>query len=352
MKDVVILIPCYNPSKKLLQLVSELIENDFSKIIVVNDGSNRNLNIFEKLKEYKNIDVLEYKENIGKGYALKYGINYYLENLKQEYKGIVTVDADLQHTFPDIINISLKLLGNQDSLILGRRNFNMKKVPLSNKIGNKITSVIFSFLYGTKVHDTQTGLRGIPNRYLNLSLEAKGKKFEYEMNMLIKFSKEKINILEVPIETIYFKKNDSKFNKVTDSIMIYQALFTEYIKYGLTSFFAAIIDIIIFTFFVNTFNTIDNNLTIVIGTVLARVVSGFVNFNLTKYLVFKTHDKSENMLGKFYLHTACNMIVSALLVMLAHNLLPMIHESYFKMVVDTLIYLVGYKIQKKYIFKA
>ncbi len=352
MNDVVVLIPCYNPNKKLLQLISDLIKNDFQKIIVVNDGSNRNLDIFNKLKEYKNIDLLEYKENKGKGYALKYGINYYLENLKTEYKGIVMADADLQHSVPDIINISLKLLGNQDSLILGRRNFNAKKVPLSNKLGNKITSIIFSFLYGSHVHDTQTGLRGVPNRYLNLCLESKGKRFEYEMNMLIKFTKNHVNILEVPISTIYFKKSDSKFNKVTDSIMIYQALFTEYIKYGLTSFCAAIVDIIIFTFFVNTFNTMNNNLTIIIGTVLARTVSGFLNFNLTKYLVFKTHEKGENMLSKFYLHTFCNMTASAILVMLLHNLFPMIHESYFKLVVDTLIYLVGYKIQKKYIFKA
>ncbi len=352
MNDVVVLIPCYNPNKKLLQLISELIKNDFKKIIVVNDGSNRNLEIFNKLKEYKNLDILEYKENKGKGYALKYGINYYLENYKTLYKGIVMADADLQHSVSDIINITIKLLGNQDSLILGMRNFNEKKVPLSNKLGNKITSAIFSFLYGTHVHDTQTGLRGIPNRYLNLCLESKGKRFEYEMNMLIKFTKEKINILEVPISTIYFKKSDSKFNKITDSIMVYQALFTEYIKYGLTSFCAAIVDIIIFTFFVNTFNTMNNNLTIIIGTVLARVISGFLNFNLTKYLVFKTHEKSDTMLGKFYLHTACNMIASALLVMLFHNLLPMIHESYFKLVVDTLIYIFGYKIQKKYIFKA
>ncbi len=352
MKDVVILIPAYNPSKKLLQLLDELINADFFKIIVVNDGSTEGKKIFDKVQEYPNVDLLEYEENRGKGYALKYGINYYLENFTKEYKGIVTCDADLQHSVADIINVSLKLVANQDSLILGYRDFNLKNVPFNSKFGNKVTSFLFRFLYGESIKDTQTGLRGIPNRYLNLSLEANGKKFEYEMNILINFVKNKINIIEIPITTIYYKHSESKFKRINDSILIYKALFNEYIKYGLTSLFAAVFDLIIFTFFVNTFTTLDNNLTIILGTIIARIISGFINFNLTKYLVFDSHERSEKLLGKFYLHSACNVVASAILVMIFHNLLPMIHESYFKILVDTMIYLVGFKIQKHWIFKS
>lgn len=352
MKNVVILIPAYNPSKKLLQLLDELTEANFEKIIVVNGGSKENKKIFEKVREYKNVVLLEYKENKGKGYALKYGINYYLENFTKEYRGIVTCDADLQHSVEDITNVALKLLGNQDSLILGYRDFNLKQVPFASKFGNKLTSFLFKYLYGKTIKDTQTGLRAIPNRYLNLSLEASGNKFDYEMNILIKFVKEKINIVEVPISTIYFKKSESKFNRISDSILIYRALLNEFIKCGLTSLCAAVIDLIVFTFFINTFNTLDNNLAIILGTIIARIISAFINFNLTKYFVFDSHEKSEKMLVKFYLHNACNMVASALLVMFFHHLLPMIHESYLKMLVDIIIYLIGYKIQKHWIFKA
>ena len=111
----------------------------------------------------------------------------YLENLKNNYKGIVTVDADYQHLPNDVLNIALRLLGNQDSLILGIRDFSEKGVPTLNRFGNRLTSFIFKLLYGENIKDTQTGLRGIPNRYLNLCLEASGKRFEFEMNMLIKF---------------------------------------------------------------------------------------------------------------------------------------------------------------------
>ncbi len=353
MKDVAILIPAYNPSNKLKKLVDDLKEYEIGKILIINDGSDsRHNKIFEELQKIDNIEVIGYSSNKGKGVALKYGINYYLENYKNKYKGIITVDADYQHAPTDIINVALRLLGNQDSLILGVRDFNSKKVPFASKFGNKLTSIVFNFLYGIKIKDTQTGLRGIPNRHLNLCLESSGKRFEYEMNMLIKFVKNKINILFVPINTIYYKKSESKFNRIIDSIIIYKAMLTEYIKYGLTSLCAAMVDLIIFTLFIKFFNTIDANLAIVIGTAIARIVSAFLNFNLTKYLVFDSKEKSEKIIGKFYLLNVCNMAISALLVLILHNLFPFVLETVFKVIVDTCIYFIGYKIQKKYIFKA
>ena len=229
MHDVVILIPTYNPNEKLLKLVSELIKNNFSKVIIVNDGSTNNLEIFEKLKTINECILLEYKTNKGKGYALKYGIKYYLDNLK-EFKGIITVDCDYQHIPYDIENISSKLLSNLDKVILGSRDFNKKQVPILNRLGNKFTSFVFELLYKTKINDTQTCLRGISNKYLPLCLETEGARFEFEMNMLINFSKEHIKFLEIPIETIYHTKGESKFHKIIDSIKVYKVLFIKYLK--------------------------------------------------------------------------------------------------------------------------
>ena len=46
----------------------------------------------------------------------------------------------------------------------------------------------------------------------------------YKTKALIKINK--INILKVPIETIYYSKGESKFNKFKDSIIIYKVLFS------------------------------------------------------------------------------------------------------------------------------
>jgi len=170
MNDVVIIIPSYNPDSKLINLVNDLINNNFSKIIIVNDGSTRGRKIFDILKEREECIILEYKVNKGKGYALKYGISCYLEKFKSTHKGIVLCDCDYQHHPDDILNISNILLNNQDSLILGIRDFRGKGIPNTSKYGNKITSSLFKLLYGKKINDTQTGLRGIPNRYLHFTL--------------------------------------------------------------------------------------------------------------------------------------------------------------------------------------
>ena len=131
MNDVVILIPAYNPNHRLIDLVKDLELSGFKKILVINDGSLKKYQkVFLELEKISSCLVLEYSENKGKGYAIKYGINYYLENLKNAYKGIVTVDDDYQHEPDDIKNIALKLLGNQDSLILGVRDFKTKGLPL------------------------------------------------------------------------------------------------------------------------------------------------------------------------------------------------------------------------------
>ena len=350
MHNIVILIPAYNPNQKLINLVLEL-KNNFSKIIIVNDGSNKKTHkIFQELKTYAECIVLEYSENEGKGYALKYGINYYLENLKDNYQGIVTADCDYQHKPDDIINVALKLLGNQDSIVLGVRNFHLKNIPFPNRFGNLLTSFIFKFLYGVKIEDSQTGLRAIPNRYLNLCLETNGNRFEFEMNMLIKVVKNKINILQVPIETIYYSKGESKFNKFKDPIIIYKVLFTEYLKFIISSLSCSLIDVILFSIFLQLFINVNNNIQIIMATFFSRIITDFFNFNINKTIVFNSNENIKKIAIKYYILSFSKMIVSALLVLLIHHFL-FINETYIKIVVDTLIYFLSYKIQKKYIFK-
>ena len=96
------LIPSYEPDNHLLPLVEELFDNGFS-IVVVDDGSGKDYErIFLSLPSY--CTVLSYPENHGKGYALKYGLNYIKKNYNEEYT-VVTLDSDGQHKVSDAIKI-------------------------------------------------------------------------------------------------------------------------------------------------------------------------------------------------------------------------------------------------------
>lgn len=222
---IVPIIPSLNPDNKLERLVDELIENDFKKIIIVNDGSS-DKEIFDKLEKKEECIILTHDINKGKGCALKTAFKYYQESLMDEYSGVITLDSDGQHSVSDVINISNVLVDN-DMFILGTRLFNTKETPLRNKTGNRITSYVFKWLYGVYLKDTQTGLRAIPNRLINLHLNTTGDRFEYEINALIDLVKVKEKILQIDIKTVYLENSNknSHFNPFKDSYRIYKIMF-------------------------------------------------------------------------------------------------------------------------------
>ncbi len=222
---IVPIIPALNPDEKLLNLVHELIDNGFRKIIIVNDGS-RDDKIFKELSQNDECIILTHEVNKGKGCALKTAFRYYKENLQDKYLGVVTLDADGQHTVHDVLNIA-RLLEDNNMFILGTRLFNVKETPWRNKLGNRITSSVFKKLYGVYLKDTQTGLRGIPNHLIDLHLNTHGDRFEYEINALIDLVKAYEKIIQVDIDTVYLNDSNKKshFKVFNDSYQIYKILF-------------------------------------------------------------------------------------------------------------------------------
>lgn len=218
---VVPIIPALNPDEKLIKLVNDL-KKEFKDIIIVNDGSENN-QIFNKIDE---CIILTHEVNKGKGEALKTAFNYYLDNLSSKYSGVITLDADGQHLPSDVISMSELLLKN-NKFILGTRLFNTKSTPLRNKLGNRITSRVFKWLYKIYLKDTQTGLRAIPNRLVKSLIKVDGSRFEYELNVLIKLVKMKEEIVEYNIKTVYLKNSNKKshFKVLRDSFKIYKTMF-------------------------------------------------------------------------------------------------------------------------------
>ena len=218
---LVILIPAYEPTKDFIELLKKIKQNKITTI-VVNDGSNSNYDeIFESASKYAK--VLKHEVNKGKGEALKTGIKYIDEVYKEKYI-IITMDCDGQHTIKDALKLGEYAINNNNELISGKR-LRDKKIPLRSKIGNSITRFIFRIITGIDIYDTQSGLRAFSNKLVPLMLDTPGDRYEYEMNVLLNCSKNKIKITEISIETIYIDNNsNSHFKTVKDSIKIYKKL--------------------------------------------------------------------------------------------------------------------------------
>ena len=252
LSKVVILIPSFEPDEKLPKLLNDLQGYPFEKILIVNDGSDKKFDtVFDECRAFPKVEVIGYEENRGKGFALKKGFRYIQEHYP-DFKAIVTADSDGQHTPEDIRRTAQTTLENPEKLILGSRSWKEENVPFRSRYGNKITKAVFKWISGTKVEDTQTGLRGFSPDVVSEFLKTKGDRFEYEMNMLMEARLRHIEILEIPIETVYIEENKSShFRPFRDSVKIYSVFFKHLSKFVISSMSATVIDFAIYAIMLN-----------------------------------------------------------------------------------------------------
>ncbi len=268
-----IIIPALNPDSKLLNLISELKANGFRDIIIINDGSRADTEPIFHEAQKEGVTVLRHAVNQGKGRALKTAFNYFLQN-HADCAGVVTVDADGQHRIKDILSCAGALLENPDRLIIGCRDFSDKNVPFRSRFGNICTRKMMRILCGITLSDTQTGLRGISIDDMPLLLSIPGERFEYETQMLLTAKDRGIEFVEVPIETVYIKNNESShFNPLTDSFKIYKL----FLKYCISSLSCFAIDILLFSIFAAAIKTLAPRHYILVSTIIARVISSIAN---------------------------------------------------------------------------
>ena len=287
--SIAILIPAYKPDERLVTLVKALRAKGFSRVVTVDDGGGEAFRpIFDQLQGL--CTVLVHPQNRGKGAALKTGLSYLMTT---DAQGVVTADADGQHTPEDCARIAEALLRDPEALILGSRS--KKQMPPRSKFGNTCTCVAFFLSTFHWIHDTQTGLRGIPRSRMEACAHLEGDRYEYELNMLLYACHEKMTVTEVEIKTIYIDDNaSSHFHPIRDGARIYGLLFRQGIKYAASSLIAFLVDWVCFALLSWA------GLAIGAAQLCARVVSSLVNYFINREVVFQG-DRRPVTIVKYYI---------------------------------------------------
>ena len=341
MKDIFIIVPTLNPNIELLDPFLKKLKKEFKNILVYDDGCREEYKDYFKKLEKEKIIVLHHYINLGKGRAMKDAFNYLL-NEYPNIKGVVTADSDGQHSVEDIVKCAKKVLERPDALVLGCRDFDAENVPARNKFGNKTTRSVLKLFVGISVTDTQTGLRGLSKEVMMKMMTSQGDRFEYETNQLIDTIDKEIPIVEIPIQTIYVNGNtESHFNPIKDSLTIYK-IFLKYIIASMSSF---VIDILLFAMFNKM---ILGNYHIILATIFARIISSLVNYTFNARMVFKKQNKSS--IYKYFLLVIIQMFVSAFAVDSIFKLIPSINTVVIKLIVDIIIFIANFVIQREFIF--
>ncbi|MGM7723224.1 glycosyltransferase [Metabacillus sp. Hm71] len=352
MDKYAIIIPVLNPAESLVEYVQSLLGAGAAHIIVVNDGSKDELTyIFTQLKTLESCTVLTHNKNKGKGRALKTAFAYFLTHF-QDLQGVVTADADGQHSLEDVCKVAKALENKNGELILGVRDFTGTNVPYRSLIGNKFTSLVYKLLYGYKLKDTQTGLRGISKLHLPWVMNLKGERYEYEINMLIHAKNRHLSFYEIPIQTIYFDHNaGSHFNSFLDSMKIFIKLISGFLHYSYAIILSGIIDIgsfILLSSFLLKGLQLEPR--VFYATFVSRMLSSSFNFYMNRKYVFKAGNHFILSMVKYYILCLCLIYASYLLITSA-NLAIGIPVIMAKIFTDIILGIASYEIQLHWVFK-
>ena len=359
----VILIPSLEPDDRLPAYIERLCEQGFDRIVIVDDGSSAAYQpIFSRLEETPGCVVLHHEVNRGKGCALKTGYAYIKEHLP-DVTGVITADADGQHTVEDCLKLAQALREEKKALYLGSRDFNLPNIPPKSRFGNKTTSGVFWALYGQWLPDTQTGLRAFRREELDFMIDVPGERFEYEMQVLIACARASIPMIPITIETVYENENaGTHFHPIRDSWRIYKVILGSFFKFMGSSIISFLIDQGVFAlmeaFLLPGPGAIampERGHVILISTVVARLVSAPCNFLLNRSFVFKFKQNAKIAAVKYAVLCVAIMLLSALGVSLLSHLrfIPLFLrlDNLSKLIIDTLLYCLSFRVQNKWVFK-
>lgn len=352
-EQAVILIPSLEPDERLPAYIKKLKEGGFAHIVVIDDGSGEKYQpIFDEVDAVEDTVVLHHEVNKGKGVALKTGYRYIMENLP-DITGVITADADGQHTVADCLHLAEQLEKGERALYLGSRDFNLENVPPKSKSGNKITSVIFKLLYGQYLPDTQTGLRAFRKEELPFMAAVEGERYEYEMKVLIACSRARIPMIPITIETIYENENEgTHFHPIRDSWRIYKVIFGSFIKFMGSSLFCWVLDQVIFNLLnLAVFANGEKKSAdlILASTVIARVISATVNFLINRKYVFGERGNAGKSFVRYVILCAAIMLLSAGGTWLLSQ--TGMSSTIAKLITDALLYFLSYRFQERWVFK-
>ncbi|MDO8399636.1 MAG: glycosyltransferase [Bradyrhizobium sp.] len=338
MQPILFLFPSYQPTVLFCELLERFRQIDPSPIVVVDDGSGPAYDeLFRRAARVSDTVVLKNAVNLGKGAALKHGINHILVNYP-DCIGVVTADADGQHAVEDILKVANELRSLPGEAIFGSRSFK-RDVPFRSKIGNIISRYVYRFLIGLNLSDTQTGLRGIPRRLGELSLGIRANRYEFETEQLIILTNERIGFREIPIQTIYIDDNrESHFRPLYDSLKIYFVL----LRYALASVAAAATDLV--TFWIIFGSTQQ----ILLSNMSARMISLWVQLALLQSFVFRRKISVRIFVEYIGLVLVSGLLSSALQI----QLLQLVNVPLLtKIVADTLVFLFNFLFIRDFIFR-
>ena len=194
--DTCVILPTYNNAGTLAAVI-ESVAAYTRDILVVNDGSTDGTAAI--IASFPYIKNISYPHNTGTGYALRRG---FARAIELGYRYAITMDSDGQHFAGDLDQFVRQIPAHPRAIIIGARNMDQSSVPGKSSFGNRFSNFWFTLETGIRCPDTQSGYRLYPI-YALAGTHFLTRKYEFEIEVLVRSAWKGIPVLSVPIRVYY-----------------------------------------------------------------------------------------------------------------------------------------------------
>lgn len=226
MKKVLVIIPTYNESENILNLIPEVLKFSDSiyqwHVLVVDDNSPDGTADLVKNLKNPNVYLIERERKMGLGTAYVRGFKFAIE---KEFDFVFEMDADFSHD-PKYLPEFISLIEKGLDLVVGSRYINGISVvnwPIGRLFLSYYANIYTRLVTGLKVKDTTAGFmcyRVSSLAQVDLD-KVKSNGYSFQIEMKFKFYKKGFKISETPILFIDRRAGSSKMSRK----VVYEAYF-------------------------------------------------------------------------------------------------------------------------------
>ncbi len=227
-----IIIPTYNESDNIIDLINEifLLDEDFHILVVDDNSLDKTASLVdEKIKTSGDkLFILKRKSKLGLGSAYSDGYKWALSKISTNngieydkkciYDSVYTMDADFSHNPRDLLRMKVFLTENGMDLVIGSRyktGVNVVNWPIQRVLLSYFGSWYARFITRVPIMDLTSGFVGYKINVIK-DIMSKGIEFNgyaYQIEMKFKAYVLNYKLYEIPIIFTDRTKGESKMNK-------------------------------------------------------------------------------------------------------------------------------------------
>ncbi len=202
-----IVIPVYNESKTILEIIRRVKETPFEKEIIVVDDRSTDETVRLLKENSEGIKILVHEKNRGKGAAVRTAIPHITGEI------VIIQDADLEYNPDEYPHLLSPILDGVADVVYGSRfqGGTHRVLYFWHAIGNRIITTLSNMLTDLNLSDMETGYKVFRSEILK-GIRIESNRFGFEPEITAKIAKAGCRIYEVPIS--YWGRDYSEGKKI------------------------------------------------------------------------------------------------------------------------------------------